>query len=303
MNLFKTINKALISLTLATFASLGLAETVTMTYIHTDHLGTPVMATNQDGSVKWKQDYQPFGEQVKSTRPTDNNVGFTGHLNDKSNGLTYMQGRWYQPASGRFMALDPVGFDTANVQTFGRYTYGNNNPYKYVDPDGNSPLEVAELIYDIGNLIGAGAAYVEGVITGNVHLAAVAGEGVAEHGANVAISAASSFSPVPGTGKVAKAAVRVSKKVKAKPQDLKFKTKRQALRQAKRDAGIPTSQSHKTHIKEVRTDRLGGKGNDLVFENGKTIQHHKTGHKFKKNPKPQHFNNHPKTNNHYIYDR
>jgi len=119
MNLLKTINKALISLTLATFASLGLAETVTMTYIHTDHLGTPVMATNQDGSVKWKRDYQPFGEQVKdATQPTDNNnVGFTGHLNDKSSGLTYMQGRWYQSASNRFLALDPVGFDTANVRS------------------------------------------------------------------------------------------------------------------------------------------------------------------------------------------
>ena len=104
-------------------------------------------------------------------------------------------------------------------------------------------------------------------------------------------------------GSYAWAAIGATKGAKVKPQDLKFETKRQALRQAKRDAGIPTSQTHKTHIKGVRTDRLGGKGDDLVFENGKTIQHHKTGHNFKDNPKPQHFNNHPGTKNHYIYDR
>lgn len=84
--------------------------------------------------------------------------------------------------------------------------------------------------------------------------------------------------------------------------DVKVETPRQALRQAKRDAGIPTSQTHVTHNKNVRTDRLGGTGDDLVFENGKTIQHHKTGHDFPENPKPPHFNNHPETKNHYIYE-
>lgn len=29
---------------------------------------------------------------------------------------------------------DPVGF--TNIHTFNRYAYANNNPYKYVDPDG-----------------------------------------------------------------------------------------------------------------------------------------------------------------------
>jgi len=90
-----------------------LAQKTVITYIHTDHLGSPIMATNEDGSVKWKEDYQPFGKQVASVQ-TDNNIGFTGHLNDKPSGLTYMKGRWYHPSAGRFMALDPVWYSASN---------------------------------------------------------------------------------------------------------------------------------------------------------------------------------------------
>ena len=45
-----------------------------------------------------------------------------------------MQARYYDPVIGRFYSNDPVGFK--NVYNFNRYAYANNNPYKYVDPDG-----------------------------------------------------------------------------------------------------------------------------------------------------------------------
>ena len=38
---------------------------------------------------------------------------------------------------GRFLSIDPVGFDDVNPQSFNRYAYANNNPHWYVDPDGN----------------------------------------------------------------------------------------------------------------------------------------------------------------------
>ncbi len=37
---------------------------------------------------------------------------------------------------GRFYSNDPVGFGADNPMMFNRYAYANNNPYKYVDPDG-----------------------------------------------------------------------------------------------------------------------------------------------------------------------
>jgi len=48
-----------------------------------------------------------------------------------------MQQRYYDPVVGRFYGNDPVGYVTSSpVHSFGRYTYSNNNPYKYIDPDG-----------------------------------------------------------------------------------------------------------------------------------------------------------------------
>ncbi len=42
----------------------------------------------------------------------------------------------------RFVSPDPVGaqahIQNGNIQGFNRYAYANNNPYKYVDPDGRT---------------------------------------------------------------------------------------------------------------------------------------------------------------------
>jgi RHS repeat-associated protein len=120
----------------------------TPTYIHSDHLGSPVMATNADGSVKWQKRYQPFGS-VMQKEDTDNSVGFTGHVQDKTLDLNYMQARWYNPELGRFLSIDPVGYQDGNTHSFNRYAYANNNPYKYVDPDGQI-AKLVKLAWNIG---------------------------------------------------------------------------------------------------------------------------------------------------------
>jgi len=49
-----------------------------------------------------------------------------------------MGARYYDPVIGRFISTDPKQFDEQNPQLFNRYAYANNNPYRYVDPDGRS---------------------------------------------------------------------------------------------------------------------------------------------------------------------
>lgn len=41
-------------------------------------------------------------------------------------------------ASARFVSIDPVQANPNNGQNFNRYWYGNNNPYKFTDPDGRA---------------------------------------------------------------------------------------------------------------------------------------------------------------------
>ncbi|MDC8015902.1 RHS repeat-associated core domain-containing protein, partial [Tahibacter soli] len=98
-------------------------------YIHTDGLGSPALTTNTSGVATARNDYQPYGwgPAVTST------PGFTGHVADAETGLSYMQARYYDPFAGRFLAIDPV---SAEAETFNRYWYANNNPYKNIDPDG-----------------------------------------------------------------------------------------------------------------------------------------------------------------------
>lgn len=146
----KQFSKILMAFVLATVSVVSQAKKETITFIHTDHLGSPIMATNEDGSVKWREDYQPFGKQL-TNQDTDNNIGFTGHLDDKNLGLSYMQARWYNPTVGRFMSPDPVMYAEENpIMSFNRYLYVNNNPYKYKDPDGEF------LWHAVGAAIGAG---------------------------------------------------------------------------------------------------------------------------------------------------
>ena len=107
----------------------------TTTFIHTDMLGSPVARTNSTGRVESRRHYQPFGDTYEA--PNDD-IGYTGHKYDNDLGLSYMQARYYDPVIGRFYSNDPVGF--RDVLSFNRYAYANNNPYKYVDPDGQDAM-------------------------------------------------------------------------------------------------------------------------------------------------------------------
>ncbi|MDZ4057015.1 MAG: RHS repeat-associated core domain-containing protein, partial [Polynucleobacter sp.] len=63
-------------------------------------------------------------------------IGYTGHVMDPMTGLTYMQQRYYDPAIGRFLSVDPVRAHRGSGANFNRYRYAANNPYRFTDPDG-----------------------------------------------------------------------------------------------------------------------------------------------------------------------
>ncbi len=119
----------------------------TLTYYHWDALGSPIAATDQQGNVVWREEYKPYGERIKNEAAAQANTRwYSGHPHDQATGLTYMGARYYDPAVGRFMGVDPNGFAETNPHSFNRYAYGNNNPYKYIDPDGRAAETVLDLI-------------------------------------------------------------------------------------------------------------------------------------------------------------
>lgn len=61
---------------------------------------------------------------------------FTGKKQDAVTGLFYFEARFMDAKLGRFVSPDEGPFDLENPQTFNRYAYAANSPYRYVDPDG-----------------------------------------------------------------------------------------------------------------------------------------------------------------------
>jgi len=134
-----TINKILLGLMLALAVQAAWAVE-TITYYHNDALGSPVAATDANGAILWKEDYHPYGSRLREESTDSNQAWYTGKHHEKDVGLTYFGARWYDPTIGRFMAIDPVGFKAGNIHSHNRYAYANNNPYLFVDPDGEFPV-------------------------------------------------------------------------------------------------------------------------------------------------------------------
>lgn len=113
-------------------------------YYHNDASGSPLAATDQDGNLYWQQYYEPFGRRETSDIGSSNGIGYTGKPIEDSTGLQYFGARWYSPQIGRFMSVDPESFKETNPKSFNRYAYSNNNPFRYVDPDGHEPVPLNE---------------------------------------------------------------------------------------------------------------------------------------------------------------
>lgn len=129
--------KAMLRVTAAAVISLLVAFSAVaqaVRYIHTDGLGSVVLTTDKDRNIVERSEYEPYGSLLN--RPMTDGPGYTGHVTDAATGLTYMQQRYYDPAIGRFLSIDPVSVSPVNGLNFSRYWYASNNPYKNTDPDG-----------------------------------------------------------------------------------------------------------------------------------------------------------------------
>lgn len=127
-------------------------------YVHTDALGSVSALSNQAGQATERTLYEPFGKVLNAT--AYQGMGYTGHVHDSATGLVNMQQRYMDPDLGRFLSVDPVTAYANPGHNFNRYVYANNNPYRYVDPDGEVALP--------GFVIGAGLEIVRQAVTGEI---------------------------------------------------------------------------------------------------------------------------------------
>lgn len=101
-------------------------------YLHTDHLGAVIKATDQEKAVAWSADRKPFGELTITTEAIENPLRFPGQYYDEESGLHYNYFRYYDPATGRYITSDPIGLE-GGLNTYG---YVGGNPIRFRDLKG-----------------------------------------------------------------------------------------------------------------------------------------------------------------------
>ncbi|WP_246002089.1 RHS repeat-associated core domain-containing protein [Allorhizocola rhizosphaerae] len=112
------------------------SSTNKLTWLGVDHHGTPELAVDADTQTVQRRRYTPFGED-RGAKPGGwpGEKGFVGGTVDGSTGLIHLGARQYDPATGRFLSVDPL-VDFEDPQQANGYAYANNNPATFADPDG-----------------------------------------------------------------------------------------------------------------------------------------------------------------------
>lgn len=139
-------------------------EGATVTYLHTDQLGTPRLGTSQAGGEVWRWGSDAFGTSPPTGSVTVN-LRFPGQYYDAETGLHQNWHRTYDPLSGRYVESDPIGL----AGGWNTYGYVAGNTLGYTDPSGL----VIETPWDVANVALSGASLVANLASGNYGGAAV----------------------------------------------------------------------------------------------------------------------------------
>lgn len=111
-------------------------------WVHTDHLGSVSVLSDETGAVLRRISYGVWGE-VRTNQPEpgmaslDSAEKYTGQRYDEETSLYYYGARYYDPGLGRFIGADAVIGSQYRTSALHPYAYVEGNPLNNVDPSGN----------------------------------------------------------------------------------------------------------------------------------------------------------------------
>jgi RHS repeat-associated protein len=103
----------------------------TVQYYFTDTVGSTRALLAQDGTVSATYRYDAYGTLVAKTGAAATPLQYGGGYADSESGFLFLMHRYYDPATGQFVAVDPAVDDTQAP-----YDYADDNPVNLADPTG-----------------------------------------------------------------------------------------------------------------------------------------------------------------------
>jgi RHS repeat-associated protein len=111
-------------------------DALTAYWYLTDRQGSVREVLDSSANVKDGISYDGWGNIVSETNSAyRGQYTWTGRQFDIETNLQYNRARWYDPASGRWITQDPVGFDAGDSNL---YRYAANRPDRFIDPAGTT---------------------------------------------------------------------------------------------------------------------------------------------------------------------
>jgi len=114
------------------FFAMGQRNSSTNYFYNTDHLGSVREMTDSSGVIQAQYNYDPYGQVTKLQGSQDADFQYAGYYLHARSGLNLTLYRAYNSGLGRWISRDPI----EEVGGINLYAYVGNNPTNIIDPTG-----------------------------------------------------------------------------------------------------------------------------------------------------------------------